>query len=186
MNQNSLAAALQGISAVDVGVILLIIIFALRCAFRGFVREIMVVAGLLVGVLAGFLFSGLLAPVFQQWIGPSPWNTILAFGVIFLVASLLMLFVRNALESVVENLQLENMDHFFGFLLGIVEGVLVVFLLLFLLSLQQVIPLDKELRSSIAFNLMSPLFGAANELLSKAPAALQSVPLPTTLPSIGK
>ena len=83
-NPNSLSTALQGISAVDVGVLLLIIVFALRCAFRGFVREIMVVAGLLVGVLAGFLFSGMLAPVFEHWMGRSPWNHILAFIAIFI------------------------------------------------------------------------------------------------------
>ena len=178
-------ATLQGISAVDVGVVLLIIIFALRCAFRGFIREIMAVAGLLVGVLAGVLFSGLLAPVFERWLGRTPWNQILAFIVIFIVASLLMLFVRNALETVVDNMQLEGMDHFLGFFIGIVEGLLIVFLLLFLLSLQQVIPLAKELHASIAFNLMSPLFAYANDLLAKAPAALPAVPLVLPTPKGG-
>lgn len=170
---NNLSQAVQGISAVDVGVLLLIIVCALRGTLRGFVREILSVAAVLAAVLCGALFSSLLAPLFETWLGKTPWNQILAFGAIFIAVFLLVTVLRNTLQNIIENLEWDGMDRALGFLLGAVEGLLVVYLLLFLLNLQQVVPLHKELDGSVAFKLLSPFFGYANEWLAKAPAAVQ-------------
>jgi membrane protein required for colicin V production len=157
---------IQGVSTIDLVAFILIFLLGLRCAFRGFVRETMDMAGILVGLLFGVLFSGLLAPVLETWLGKTPWNQILAFGAIWILTWFLMYLLRDTLQAVVDNLELNNLDHALGFLLGALEGALLVFLLLFLLNLQQVVPMRPTLDQSLAFQLLSPFFAYADHLLT--------------------
>jgi membrane protein required for colicin V production len=165
VDQTSASQLIQGISTVDVVALAVILLLGIRAAWRGFVRETMDMAGIIVGLLFGVLFSGLLAPVLETWLGKTPWNQILAFAAIFALSWLLVFLLRDGLQALVDGLELQTLDHALGFVFGAVTGILVVFLLLFLLNLQQVVPLRPTLEESVAFRLLSPLFGYADQLI---------------------
>ena len=74
----------MSIAPIDVVFGVVILIAAVRCAFRGFVTEIMSVAAIIGGVGGAVIFSSVGAAVLVQYFGPSPWNQVIAFLVIFI------------------------------------------------------------------------------------------------------
>jgi membrane protein required for colicin V production len=168
---STMPSMVQGISPFDLIGIGIILLLGIRCAFRGLVRETMEVAGIFVGVLFAVLFSNLLAPLLETWLGKTPWNQVIAFAVIFLLSLFLMHLIHDALASLVEGLEIETVDSALGFVLGAAEGALVVFLLLFLFNLQEVYPMRPALAESQVYKLMSPLFSYADNLISSTVAS---------------
>ena len=179
---SQLPQLIKGISTIDLVILGVILLLAIRCAFRGFVRETMDMAGILLGLLFATLFSGLLAPLLETWLGKTPWNQILAFAAVFILTWLLIFLLRDSLQAIVDNLELNHLDHGLGFLLGAVEGVLIVFLLLFLLNLQQVVPLRQYLDGSLTFRLMSPLFSYADQLIVTTVPGASTLGVPAASP----
>ncbi len=159
------AVVSQGIGALDTVTLIIIAIFALRAALRGFVREFLAVATLLGGALAGMAFSGLLAGLIESWWGPSVFNQVLAFVVIFAVVFLLVLLLRNALTTIVEGFNLTILDHFLGFFLGIVEGLLLVFILIVVVSLLPNPEIKSFMTDSWTWTLLSPFLADAHALV---------------------
>ncbi len=161
-----------GMSVIDVVVLAIMGLLGLRCAIRGLVREVMDMAGIIVGLLFAVLFSNLLAPLLESWLGKTPWNQVLAFAAVFFLTWLLIHLLRDAVQALVDSLELQTIDHVFGFVFGAIEGALIVFLLLFLLNLQPVVPMRATLADSVAFKLASPLFSYADHLIvSNVPGA---------------
>ncbi|MDR1587044.1 MAG: CvpA family protein, partial [Treponema sp.] len=60
-------------SALDIVFAILILLFSIRCFFRGFITELMSVASLVLGLLAAFLFhKPASAFVMGKWLPDSP------------------------------------------------------------------------------------------------------------------
>jgi membrane protein required for colicin V production len=148
------------------GIILLILL--LRGLFRGFVEEFGSVASVFLGILAAVLFSGLVAPLLDRYLGPSIWNQVIAFLGLFLIVYLVVKLSEAGLKNLVENAELENLDKALGFFLGLIEGLLVVFVLMFILYIQPLIPMEEAIQSSITGRLLLPLFPYAADLIVRS------------------
>jgi membrane protein required for colicin V production len=72
------------------------------------------------------------------------------------------------LKNLVENAELENLDKALGFFLGLIEGLLVVFVLMFILYIQPLIPMEEAIQSSITGRLLLPLFPYAADLIVRS------------------
>lgn len=139
------------IHALDIVFIVLIAAGAIRCAFKGFISEVMSFAALILGIVAAVFFSKAGAGLIDTYIGFSNWNQIIAFLVIFLVAYLLIKLLEGILHRVLEKIQLERLDRVLGFFLGLVEGGLAVVLLVYLMRVQPIFDLHELLdKSAIA------------------------------------
>jgi membrane protein required for colicin V production len=132
----------------DIVSIGIIAILAIRCAFRGFITEIMSVAALILGILAAVFFSKAGAVVFDNYIGLSRWNQIIAFIVIFLIVYIVLKLLESIIHKILERIKLEKLDRMLGFILGLAEGAIVVILIVYLLRVQPIFDLNDLLDAS--------------------------------------
>jgi len=155
----------MNIPAIDLVFLIIILIAVIRGVFRGFIREIMAVSSVFLGILLAVLFSGVVSLYLIPVLGDTIWNQVIAFLAIFIVVYLLVKLFEAGLNSLIEKIQLENLDRALGFFLGLIEGMLLVFLLLFGLQIQPFFDFQDLLQSSFIYGLVAPFFPYAVQVL---------------------
>lgn len=160
------------LNPVDIASLVILLVLGLRAAIRGFVTEFLAVAGVLLGALAGWLFSANLANLLGQWIGPGPLNQVLAFAALFVLVFLLMLIFRSALQHIVNGFELERLDHVLGTVVGVLEGLVLVFLLVILIELLNIEALAPTFHGSVTWNFFHPFIAEAQKAVNAVVPAL--------------
>jgi membrane protein required for colicin V production len=152
-------------AAIDIVFSIFLILAAIRGLFRGFVRELMGMASLILGIVAAVLLSGLLSLYLDDFLGQSVWNQVIAFLAIFIVVYVIVKIFEGALQRLIERIHLERLDKALGFFLGLAEGLVLIFIIFLLLQIQPFFPIDGLLEDSIFASLMLPLFPLASDAL---------------------
>ena len=153
------------VAGIDVVFAVIIVILAIRAAIRGFVKELLGTAALILGIVAAVLFSGLAAQIVEQWIGESVWSQVIAFLAVFLIVYLLVKIFEGALNRLIERIHLDQLDHALGLFLGIVEGIVVAFLLLLVIQIQPFFEPETLMAGSIFARILLPFLPFAAEFL---------------------
>ena len=118
--------------------IVVLAILGIRCMAKGFVAEILSVASILGGLLAGLLLYKPAGELFVSWglaSQPAALPGILGFAAAFLAAYLVVKLVERLLKEGIEEADLGGIDRFLGLILGLAEGLIIVSLVLVLMSL---------------------------------------------------
>jgi membrane protein required for colicin V production len=142
---------------VDVVFAILIIVAAIRGAFRGFVAEAGSAASLILGIVVAVLFYRPAARLIAHRFGSSMWNPLIAFLVLFLIAYVVVKLVERLLAAIFERLNLERLDSALGFFLGIGEGLLLVAVILFFLNWQPFFDPGPMLEHSLFARMLFPI-----------------------------
>lgn len=95
-------------SAVDVVALIIVLVLGVRCAFRGFVAELMAFAAILLGLVAAVVFGGLVVPFAQRYIGDGFWTPIASFLAVFLVTYIVVKLFEGALYRLIDRVNLEK------------------------------------------------------------------------------
>lgn len=154
--------------AVDIVALVIILVAAIRCTFKGFVAEIMSFAALIVGLAAAIIFGGLVTPLLENYLGQTVWTPIAAFLGIFLLAYLLMKLFEGALYRLIDKINLEKMDQALGFFLGAVEGIILLLLLYFLIKIQPLFDLEPLFQGSKVSPILEKLLPLGQEFMNTA------------------
>jgi membrane protein required for colicin V production len=115
-------------------------LLGVRCMIKGFIAEVLSVAAILVGLLAGlFLYkpAGALLVGWGLKSQPEILPSILGFAAVFLVAFLLVKLVERLLKEGIEAAELGGLDRALGLVLGLAEGIVLVSLVVVAMSLIQ-------------------------------------------------
>jgi len=121
-----LAVVLAALGALDVVLIVVTLILAIRAAIRGFVAEAFGVAAVVAGIaVAAFLVVPASAYVDAATGSASFWNKVVAFLVLFLITYLVLKLVGYVLHRLSRTLRLQQLDHLFGLALGVAEGAVI-------------------------------------------------------------
>ncbi|MDR0495970.1 MAG: CvpA family protein [Treponema sp.] len=158
----------MGIAGIDVVFIVIIAISTLRCAARGFISEFLSMAALILGIVAAIIFYRSGAALVRGWFMPDIklFPELIAFVSLFLLVYIIAKIVEITLKSIVEGIRLGSLDHLLGFILGFVEGLVVVCLFLFLMSIQPFFDAGRILDESIFAKIFMPLItGTKKEIL---------------------
>lgn len=153
------------LTGLDIVFLIIVVFAALRAGFRGFVREFMSMAAVFLGIAIAVLFSGVAAVYVQPWIGAGAWSQVVSFLGLFLVVYLLVKIFESALNRIIERINLESLDKALGFFLGIVEGLLVSFILLLVLQLQPLFDTRQMIADSTLARYLLPLLPYAERLM---------------------
>ncbi|MCL2761824.1 MAG: CvpA family protein [Treponema sp.] len=155
---------------IDIIFIAIIGISALRCAVRGLVSELLSMAAVVFGLLAAVLFfrSGalLVREQFMPEVKAIP--EIIAFAAIFLAVFVIIKILEIMLKHIIEGIRLGGIDRLLGFLFGLAEGLIIVCLFLFLMSIQSFIDTDLLLGNSIFAEILLPLIMGIREELPES------------------
>ncbi len=107
---------------VDLVVLGVLAISALLAFMRGLVREVL---GL--GAWVGAIFAGVWAlprvrPQFQSWFGTSPWVDPIAFGVVFVIALIVLMLISRWISALVRASPIGGLDRTLGLVFGLARG----------------------------------------------------------------
>lgn len=144
-------------TTIDYVFIALLLILSIRGAYKGFVSELLSMAGLILGVGAAVLFSGVFANYLEKIWGKSNWNFLIAFLIIFLVVYIIAKIFEGLLHKLFTALHLEKLDRVLGFFLGIGEGILLIAIILFVLMWQPLFNATAIVQNSFFANLLLPI-----------------------------
>ncbi len=124
---------MEGFTIVDAIVALVIVLSAILAYSRGFVRELMAIAGWVAAAILAFLFAGAVQPLvleipyvgeFLQ--GSCELSTIAAFAAVFAVALIVASIFTPLFSSAIQNSAIGGIDQGLGFIFGVARGVLLV------------------------------------------------------------
>jgi len=149
-------------NSLDLFILIVISLFFIRGVFRGLVLELVSVAGLIFGYLIAItyvdFFSTLLIKYFP--ILPKSASTIISFIALFIVINIVLRFIGNILTRTLKFAMLGWLNRILGGFFGLLKGILVLSILVFLLSF---IPFSSEFiektgaKESIVFPLLKAL-----------------------------
>ena len=143
-------------AAVDVVCGAILLAAAIRVAVRGFVAEVFSVGAVVAGLAAAVLGHPLAARQLAEWWGAGWWNVAVAAVVLFVAGYLLVKLVEAMFESFFSSLRLQGLDRILGLAMGLAEGLIVVYLLLFLLHVQTVVDAESWFAGSLVQGLLLP------------------------------
>ncbi|MDR2151163.1 MAG: CvpA family protein [Spirochaetaceae bacterium] len=159
-------------AVIDIICIALIALLAIRGALIGFIENALSKASVILGACAALLLYKNGAAFIRTKILseakllPECAAFVIIFGIVFLVVKL----VQSWLKDIAERGRLKSADHFLGSLFGIIEGITVVAVMIFILNIQPLFDAQVLLSESIVAQYLLPLIG-------KLPA---TVPLPSS------
>ena len=154
---------MDGFTLVDAAVAGVILVSAVLAFARGFVREVLSIAGWILAAIVGYVFAPQAEPLVKEipvvgdFLADSCELSILAaFFAVFAVALIVVSIFTPLFSSLVQKSALGGFDQGLGFLFGVVRGTLLVavaFVLYFRLFLgQEGIEMINQSRSAAIFN----------------------------------
>jgi membrane protein required for colicin V production len=116
-------------------IILVILGFTLiRGSFRGLVKEISSIIGVLAGFYAGYTYYPGLAKTFSAWISNGAYANIIGFLMIFCGVFLAVSIVGAVIKYLMNIAFLGWVDRIFGIFFGLFKGILIVSILVVILT----------------------------------------------------
>ncbi|OQY33862.1 MAG: hypothetical protein B6241_06520 [Spirochaetaceae bacterium 4572_59] len=139
----------MSIAAIDIVFISLILIASLRGAFIGMIAELISIAALFISLLLAAVFY----PDGAEWINSHSsslenFACIIAFAGIFLVSYILFKLLQKGVVHMIDESRFESVDKLLGFFFGILEGLLLCFLIVYILNFQTFFDISKILKGS--------------------------------------
>lgn len=141
----------------------IIFLFAISGVIKGFIDNVFGKIAFIAGILLGYLFYKDIATGLLKDIKVPYAANIIAFLLIFVVTFLVIKLIQMIIAKVFEWSILKSLDRTLGFIFGIVEGMAVVCLIIFLLTAQPFFSPMNILGGSFYYNLVSSVFNTTRE-----------------------
>ncbi|MDR2485754.1 MAG: CvpA family protein [Treponema sp.] len=143
----------------DIILLILMLIFVVRCALQGFVREVLSMTSWICGILGAILFykrgAEFIRTRFFQDIRILP--ELLAFSGVFFIIFLLIKIVEALFKDIINRLDMGGVDRFMGLLLGFIEGLICIVAVLFVITIQPIFEIEPIIEGSVIAQLFLPL-----------------------------
>ncbi len=140
---------MENIGLLDITILVIILATAVWGVFKGFVRQIVSIVSLLLGVWCAFKFSAWLSAEARELLSLTvAQNTlqIITFAVIFIIVVILTHFVGKGIEGIVKLTMLGWLNRLLGFLFGALKAIILLsiaaYLVNYLNSMLHIIPED--------------------------------------------
>jgi membrane protein required for colicin V production len=134
-------------------------LFMIRCYLKGIISELLSMAAVVLGLLASLFFykngAAFIRANYLPNIKVIP--EILAFISLFIIVFIIVKLLEILLKGVIEGVQLQSADHFLGIVFGFLEGLAVISLILFILSIQPLFNPSVLLTDSFFARILLPL-----------------------------
>lgn len=143
-------------AAIDVVCGVIVLAAGIRAAVRGFVAEVFSVGAVAAGLAAAFIGHPLAVRQLAEWWGDGWWNVVVAALVLFVAGYLVVKLVEALFEGFFSSMRLKGLDRILGLAAGAAEGLIVVYLLLFLLHVQTLVDVESWFADSLVRELLLP------------------------------
>lgn len=117
---------------VDIIILAIVAVSALIGVFRGLIKEALSLASWFLAILAGTLFSAQLADLMTNLINNASLRRIAAFAILFIAVIFTGTIVSNLVSKLTEAVGLKGADRILGGLFGILRGMIIVLVIVFI------------------------------------------------------
>ncbi|MFC2968342.1 CvpA family protein [Acidimangrovimonas pyrenivorans] len=152
---------MEGFTVIDAVVAVVIVLSAILAYSRGFVREVMAIAGWIAAAVLAYIFAPQAEPLIKEipvldkfLAGSCELSIVAAFAAVFALGLVIMSFFTPLFSSVVRHSVLAGIDQGLGFLFGVARGLLLVavaFVVYDRAMANEAIPMVSESRSAKIF-----------------------------------
>jgi membrane protein required for colicin V production len=151
----------MNLAIIDIVFIALIFILVIRCALHGFIAEIMSMAAVVLGLLAAFLFYKPGAAFVRTKIlaDMAVVPELIAFIALLAIVFFAIKILEHIIQDIISRINLGGLNHALGLVFGVLEGLLLVSLLLFVINIQPLFNPASLLEHSFFAKLLDPLVG---------------------------
>ncbi|MDR1986449.1 MAG: CvpA family protein [Treponema sp.] len=150
---------MQHIVPIDMVFTVFVMLFAIRGALRGFLDELLSIAFLVFGLLGAVLFykqgADLIRTKIPKDIRFLP--EMLAFGAVFCIIFVGVKVLELLVKDILMHIKLGGVDRVLGVFFGLIEGLVLVTLMLFLLNIQPFFDTQSLINESIFAELLMPV-----------------------------
>ncbi|MCL2442997.1 MAG: CvpA family protein [Treponema sp.] len=151
-------------SFIDFVFIGLIVLLMIRCYIRGFISEVLTMAGFVFGLYAALFFYSNFGEFIRSTFMPDTEiiPEVIAFISLFIIVFIIVKVLEKMLKDIIKAVHLGKADSIIGLAFGLAEGIILVSLILFLLDIQTAFETDSFLMNSFFANLLLPLITGNN------------------------
>ncbi|MDR2745874.1 MAG: CvpA family protein [Treponema sp.] len=146
---------------IDIVFFVLIVILIIRCGLRGLIREIMSMASVALGLFAAVSFYRQGAAFVRTKIlsDVAVLPELIAFVSLLAIVFFAIKILEHILQDIIVRIHLGALDHALGLVVGLLEGLILARLILFVLDIQPLFSAESLLEHSIFARLLDPLTG---------------------------
>jgi len=150
---------MSNIPVIDMIFLILIVLMVIRGYLKGFIEEIFSWAALVLAIWVAVLLHSPGADLIRSRIMENVEYVpeILAFVAIFVVVMLLLKMLEHILKDVIMGAKLGGANKFLGAIFGLVEGLTLVALILFVLAIQPLFDATNIIVNSIFAQILLPI-----------------------------
>jgi membrane protein required for colicin V production len=149
----------MSMAVIDIVFLGLIALLIIRSGLRGFIKEIMSMAGVGLGLLAAVLFyrqgAAFVRTKILEDVKALP--ELIAFVSLLAIVFIAIKILENVLKDIVARINMGGLDHALGLAVGLLEGLVMVRLLLFVLDIQPLFDAGSLLENSVIAKILDPL-----------------------------
>jgi membrane protein required for colicin V production len=127
----------------DLGIIVILLLVGLRGYFRGFLQEVSVIVGLVIGLIFAAHYYLRVARLLAQWVYTPLYARIISFLVILVLCYWLIRIAGHFLHRFLSIAYLGSLDRVLGGAFGLVKGTVILGFILTLITLS--VPKDSKL-----------------------------------------
>ena len=142
---------------IDIIIILIIFIFAIVGAARGFIKAVFGKLCWILGILGAIFFYRKLSEHMIALVHNQTVSYILCFVLIFVVIFLVVKIIQLIVEKIFGGEIMQGLDRALGFFFGLLEGFVVVFAAIFVLTIQPWFDISKLFEGSLLYTILLPL-----------------------------
>lgn len=152
----------------DVIFLIVILIFALIATAKGFIGAIFGKLCWIMGLFGAFFFYKYLLKYMTGVIKNEMLAAIACFFLIFVVIFLIVKIIQVILQKAFSGDIMKGLDRALGFFFGLVEGLVIVFIFIFIVKNQPWFDVRNLFEGSLFYQILSPMLDFSHKAISNA------------------
>ena len=153
---------------IDIVFVCLVGLLIIRCYLKGFVSEILSMAGIVFGILAALFLYKNAADLLRArfWPDLKIIPEVISFAGLFVIVLIVVKLIERILIKIINDISLTNANGILGIFFGFAEGIALVGLILFVLKVQPLFDSSDILSNSIFARILLPLISGREEAVA--------------------
>ena len=148
---------------VDICFLIIILIFAVLAMIKGLIKEFFGKMSVFGGLACAIIFSPKLTPFVENTIHNTIISAVLSFLLIFVVVFLIICIIQQRVDKLFSGEIMRGLDRILGFLLGVLEGLVVVLFIMVVMTVQPWFNIDNIVSGSLFFSVLSGVINSSAE-----------------------
>ena len=159
---------MQEICGVDIFIAIVLLVSAVLSFSRGFTSEMLGIGAWFVAGIAGFYAMPLLEPYTLKYLHTPVLANLAAFAAVALLTLVVLTLIFSRVTDKVQKSVLNRLDHFLGFIFGLLRGVVILVLVYFLMMTLTPKTLEDYQKQSKAFPYLERVTDSVKEHLPES------------------